>query len=86
MPIYEYQCENGHKIEVFHGIDKPQIKECTICKAKVRRIISSFNLSKNAGIYVFSKEHGGRDILHDKTMTNRERREIISKMARNIKR
>ncbi|MDY6863979.1 MAG: zinc ribbon domain-containing protein [Thermodesulfobacteriota bacterium] len=85
MPIYEYQCDNGHKIEVFHGIDQPQIKKCTICKAKAHRIISSFNMSKNAGIHVFSKEHGGRDILHDKTMTNSERGQIISQMSRNMK-
>ena len=85
MPIYEYQCDNGHKIEIFHGIAKPEIKKCTICNANVKRIISSFNLSKNAGIHVFSKEHGGRDIVHDKTMTNKERSKVIADIARNMK-
>ena len=85
MPIYEYQCENGHKIEVFHGMTQPPVKKCTVCKGNVRRIISSFNMSKNAGIHVFSKEHGGRDILHDKTMSNREKSGIVSDMARNMK-
>jgi putative FmdB family regulatory protein len=82
MPIYEYQCENGHKIEIMQGVNKPKIKECTVCKGKLYRIISSFNISKNAGVHIFSRDHGGKDILHDKTMTNKEQDAIISDMLK----
>jgi putative FmdB family regulatory protein len=38
MPIYDYRCENGHTVEVMHGINDKPITECEVCGAPVQRV------------------------------------------------
>src|SRR5262245_43727855 len=39
MATYEYECENGHRFEVFQSMKDEALSECTQCGAKARRII-----------------------------------------------
>ena len=80
MPIYEYQCENGHTFEVFQKMSAPPLESCVTCSGKAWRKISLCNQPKRAGVYLFDKRLGGRDILHDATFSNREREGIISEI------
>jgi len=80
MPIYEYICQNGHSFEVFQRINEPPLEKCRFCSAPVRRKIFAPVQLKNAGIYIFDRRFGARDILHDPQFSDRERREIISEI------
>lgn len=53
MPIYEFECENCHKItEVVQSISSPPLAACPACQSKVKKLISqsSFHL-KGGGWY-----------------------------------
>ena len=39
MPTYEYECENGHRFEVFQPMKAEPLSECVECGSKVRRLI-----------------------------------------------
>ena len=79
MPIYEYQCENGHEFEVIQKRQEPALERCPTCSGIAHRKISLVHQLKDAGIYVFDKRFGGKDILHDPTFSDRERGEILSR-------
>lgn len=72
MPIYEYLCDQGHLFEVLQKISAEPLTECRVCGAPAHRKISLANLPRQAGVYVFDKRTG-RDILHDSTLSDRER-------------
>ena len=53
MPIYEFECENCHKItEVVQSISAPPLAQCPACQGSVKKLISqsSFHL-KGGGWY-----------------------------------
>ncbi|NIQ40439.1 MAG: zinc ribbon domain-containing protein [Proteobacteria bacterium] len=53
MPIYEYQCEQGHTFEILQTIDEPEIRECQECEELAHRLISPVNfVLKGPGFYV----------------------------------
>lgn len=53
MPIYEYQCEQGHIFEILQKIDEPEIRECQECEGLAYRVISPVNfVLKGPGFYV----------------------------------
>ena len=53
MPIYEYQCPNGHRFEVIQKFDDASIDVCTECGAPVQRLISSPAIQfKGSGFYI----------------------------------
>jgi putative FmdB family regulatory protein len=39
MPTYEYECENGHRFEVFQSMKDEPLSQCTQCGAKAKRLI-----------------------------------------------
>ena len=43
MPIYEYRCEFGHKVEVIQKIDDKPLEVCPKCRGKAKRVLSKFN-------------------------------------------
>ena len=53
MPIYEYQCPNGHRFEVIQKFDDASVKVCTECGEPVERLISSSAIQfKGSGWYI----------------------------------
>lgn len=81
MPIYQYLCDNGHKFEVLQKMSDSPLEKCQLCAARAQRQISLFNNPHRAGVYLFSRDHGNKDILHDPTFSSREREKIISEIA-----
>lgn len=79
MPIYEYYCESGHEFETLQRIDDPVLQVCTFCSGKSYRKISQSHGWKRAGTYFFDRRHGARDVLHDTTLSNREKQRFLSR-------
>ncbi len=53
MPIYEYECPNGHRFEVIQKFDDPSVEVCTECGQPVQRLISSPAIQfKGSGWYI----------------------------------
>lgn len=65
MPIYEYECEAGHRFERYGALGGEQSPTCPHCGRPARRVPALVNLKKNAGIWIFDRRTG-RDILHDR--------------------
>lgn len=42
MPLYEYECEGGHKFEEWHRIDDRHNVLCPLCEEPARLMMSSF--------------------------------------------
>ncbi len=53
MPLYEYECENGHRFEVIRKFSDPPLERCSICGGPVRKLQSApaFQL-KGSGWYI----------------------------------
>jgi putative FmdB family regulatory protein len=53
MPTYEYECENGHRFEVFQSMKDEPLSACTECGGKARRRIGpgAGFLFKGSGFY-----------------------------------
>lgn len=41
MPIYEYECKNGHRFEAIQKMSEDPLTKCKECDAKANRIMSS---------------------------------------------
>lgn len=39
MPTYDYQCENGHRFEVFQKMTDPKLDTCPECGGRAERLI-----------------------------------------------
>jgi putative FmdB family regulatory protein len=53
MPIYEYECPNGHRFEVIQKFDEAPVEVCKECGAPVQRLISSPAIQfKGSGWYI----------------------------------
>lgn len=61
MPTYDYQCENGHRFEVFQSMKDDALTACTECGGKARRIIGpgAGFLFKGSGFY--TTEHRSKE-------------------------
>lgn len=40
MPLYEYECEGGHRFEELHGIEDRHNGVCPVCERAVHLLIS----------------------------------------------
>jgi len=66
MPIYEYKCVNGHQFEVLQQTNDEPLQKCKLCEAEVKKIISGFHKrDKFAGLHLFHRATGSRDLLHE---------------------
>lgn len=57
MPIYEYQCQNGHKFEALRRFDE-NVNKCKICEAPVKKLVSRFGFARiwnGKGVWVFDR-------------------------------
>src|SRR5262245_35042894 len=54
MPTYVYECENGHRFELFHSISDESPKKCPECGADGRRVPAGGAgfLFKGSGFYI----------------------------------
>jgi len=53
MPLYEYECENGHRFEKIQKFSDPPIERCPTCGAPVQKLISSPAIQfKGSGWYI----------------------------------
>jgi putative FmdB family regulatory protein len=54
MPTYDYECENGHRFEVFQSMKDDPLTECRECGAAVKRLIGpgAGFLFKGDGFYI----------------------------------
>ena len=54
MPTYDYECENGHRFEMFQSMKDEPLRECTECGGSARRLIGpgAGFLFKGDGFYI----------------------------------
>src|SRR5262249_12939607 len=53
MPLYEYECDNGHRFEVIRKFSDPPIEKCPTCGSPVRKLVASPAFQfKGSGWYV----------------------------------
>jgi putative FmdB family regulatory protein len=67
MPLYEYECDNGHRFEVIQRFSDPPVATCGTCEAPVRRLLSSPAIQfKGKGWYITDyARKGGADASKD---------------------
>jgi putative FmdB family regulatory protein len=52
MPIYEYECENGHVFDVMQRMSEDPLIQCVECGAPVRKLLHPVGISfKGSGFY-----------------------------------
>ncbi len=63
MPLYEYECENGHRFEKIQKFSDPPIEQCPTCGSPVHKLMSSPAIQfKGSGWYITDyarKDAGG---------------------------
>lgn len=62
MPLYEYECEAGHRFELIRKFSDPPLEKCPTCGAPVHKLISSPAFQfKGSGWYItdYAKKDGG---------------------------
>lgn len=53
MPIYEYECQAGHRFEILQRMSDAPLTQCQDCEAPAQRVISSTSfILKGSGWYV----------------------------------
>ncbi len=61
MPVYEYQCSDGHTYEKTEGFDAPTQQKCQVCGKSARRQISvPAVIFKGSGFYSTDNRSGSR--------------------------
>ena len=63
MPIYEWQCSDGHFFEVLASASAANTRQrCPSCGAKSERVISTFAIHGGAPIATASERAAARDV------------------------
>jgi putative FmdB family regulatory protein len=53
VPLYEYECESGHRFERIQKFSDPPIDKCPTCESTVRKLLSSPAIQfKGSGWYI----------------------------------
>jgi len=53
VPLYEYECDNGHRFEVIQKFSDPPVEVCSKCGAPAHKLISSPAFQfKGSGWYI----------------------------------
>jgi putative FmdB family regulatory protein len=55
MPLYEYECSNGHRFEAIQKVSDKPLRKCMACAAAAKRAISQPTLLHNRGVHVFDR-------------------------------
>ena len=70
MPLYEYQCERGHRFERIVKFSDPPIDACPECGAAVHKLMSSPAIQfKGSGFYITDYARKGSGEGKDSTDT-----------------
>ena len=62
MPLYEYECDAGHRFELIRKFSDPPLEECPTCGAPVHKLFSSPAIQfKGSGFYItdYAKKDSG---------------------------
>ena len=62
MPLYEYECEDGHRFERIQRFSDPPVENCQVCQKPVRKLLSSPAIQfKGSGWYItdYAKKKSG---------------------------
>jgi len=67
MPLYEYECEAGHRFEKIQKFSDPPIETCPTCGKSVHKLVSSpaFHL-KGTGWYITDYARKDKDTKETK--------------------
>jgi len=65
MPLYEYECAQGHRFEAIRKVGGKASTKCPVCSARTRRLLSRPTLLHNRGIHIFDRE-SKEEILHNR--------------------
>jgi putative FmdB family regulatory protein len=68
MPLYEYECEAGHRFELIRKFSDPPLETCPTCGALVHKLISSPAFQfKGTGWYItdYAKKDGAASASGD---------------------
>ncbi|MDZ4765722.1 MAG: zinc ribbon domain-containing protein [Chloroflexota bacterium] len=82
MPLYDYNCANGHAFETRHGFNDPA-PACPVCgEADVRRVITSAP-SVMHGVSAPVSKYAGKDELRAKWSeeTPKLREQLVKKLG-----
>jgi len=53
MPLYEYECENGHRFELIRKFSDPPLEKCPQCGSPVHKLMSAPAIQfKGIGWYI----------------------------------
>ena len=53
MPLYEYECDAGHRFELIRKFSDPPLEKCPTCGAPVHKLFSSPAIQfKGSGFYI----------------------------------
>jgi putative FmdB family regulatory protein len=70
MPLYEYECERGHRFERIVKYSDPPIAVCPVCGAAVHKLMSSPAIQfKGSGFYINDYARKGSGEGKDSTDT-----------------
>jgi putative FmdB family regulatory protein len=64
MPLYEYECEDGHRFERIQKFSDPPVESCQVCQKPVKKLLSSPAIQfKGSGWYItdYAKKGGKVD-------------------------
>ena len=79
MPLYEYECEAGHRFEIIRKFSDPPVEKCAKCGAPVHKVQSApaFHL-KGSGWYITDYarkgESSGSEEKSDKASDEKSRK------------
>ena len=79
MPLYEYECERGHRFERIVKFSDPPIAVCPECGAPVRKLISSPAIQfKGSGFYItdYAKKEHTNAAKADKDTGGKETKDV----------
>lgn len=65
MPLYEYECEAGHRFEEIQKFSDAPIERCPRCDTKAQRLLSTSSFAlKGDGWYRdgYTKKASGKDV------------------------
>lgn len=59
MPIYEYECQNQHRFEIWQSMKDDALTECPTCGSSVRKIFHPAGIIfKGSGWYITDSRKG----------------------------